>query len=190
MLDSIIISTRGLKNIYDRLSFICKKLDGNIIEIGAGTGSATKIFLESIINKDANVIVIDPFESGWNEMPESYGRPYPRKKFDDEVNDAINKASLIVFEKSSQSKEAIDFISSQKNIAFIFIDGLQFEAAVLSDLECAKNCNAKIICLDDYNRESGISQVPSAVKKFLQSNINYRLIYNEGHKEVYLIKTK
>ena len=63
----------------DRLTQVFNNLlnieDGYCIEIGAGYGETTVKLLNSV--KNYKIIVVDPFEDGWDNMPESYGKPYP-----------------------------------------------------------------------------------------------------------------
>jgi hypothetical protein len=45
-----------------------------------------------------------------------------------------------------------------------------------------------IICVDDMNRSTGISQVPLAIPEFLKNNPKYELIYETWMRECYLVK--
>ena len=64
-----------------------KKYKGNILEIGAGIGETTKTFLNISQEYNTKVIVIDPFENGWEKMPKTYGEPYPFTRFYENVKD-------------------------------------------------------------------------------------------------------
>ena len=140
-------------------------LEGCFVEIGLGIGNTTKILLEYAGDKE--VIGVDPFEEA--NAPRSYTIPYSYDKFKANVGEHDN---LKIVKENSLSKEAFDILKS-KEIALAFIDGLQYFGAVLSDLNMVSH--AKIIILDDFNRRSGVSQVPDAVEYFLKTN-NYKLI--------------
>lgn len=144
---------------------ICKEAvkqhTGDIVEIGAGLGEATKHFLEIAAHYNRRVLVIDPFEAGWNDMPESYGKPYPLDAFHANVKN--HKDRLTIHQKSSLCLTS-ELKCHETNIAFAYIDGLQYHGAVLNDLRIVKH--AHVICVDDMNRVTGESQVPSAVKDF------------------------
>ena len=51
------------------------------------------------------------------------------------------------------------------------MDGLQYEEAVLSDLNLMHSVGCKVICVDDYKRLTELSQVPLAVTKFLENEL-------------------
>lgn len=132
--------------------------DGVIVEIGAGTGETTIELLKIAKEKGTKVIVIDPFD---NNCPESYR--YSLELFNQKVDSY--KEWLTFLRINSLSSEAEVFLSGLK-IDFSFIDGLQFKGAVLNDLRICSH--AKVICLDDYDRESDVSQVPEAVNEFAE----------------------
>jgi hypothetical protein len=50
--------------------------------------------------------------------------------------------------------------------------------------------NCKVICVDDYNRLTNISQVPLAIDEFMKYNKNYEVIYQNNNKEVYLVRNE
>lgn len=174
-------------SLQQRIFELCKILKGNIVEIGAGKGDSTVMFLQAVKDTDRKVCVIDPFESGWNDMPSSYSRPYPKSLFIQNIEEYQNN-NLILIEKSSQDQSVFEDIKHLTPVSFFFIDGLQYEDAVLSDLDLAVKCDSEIICLDDYTRSTDISQVPSAVKKFISKNYSYYLEHKDGDRECYLIK--
>lgn len=177
-----------IRSHHERIFYLSKLLHGNIIEIGAGVGVATCFFLQAVSNTDRIVYVIDPFESGWNEMPDSYGKPYPKQIFLTNVQEFLNESKLELIEMSSQDQQALSIVQKIKDVSLFFIDGLQYEWAVLNDITIAVSCNSQVICLDDYNRQTGVSQVPSAVKKFLSFNTQYELVHISDNRECYLIK--
>lgn len=166
------------------LNFVLDNYKGNIIEIGAGTGETTKVMLEKAKKFDRNVLVIDPWETLENQ-PAGYGQ-YAYRDFVDRTKEYTN---LIVCKMPSYFKEAEKYLVNNGPYAFAFVDGLQLKENVLSDLFLMSAYNVEVICVDDINRESEISQVPAAVAKFLQGNNKYRLVETrEDLMECYLIK--
>lgn len=183
-----ILEFSSLKNHSDRIFQLSKEISGNIVEIGAGKGEMTCLFMQAIQGTDRIVCVIDPFESCWNDMPDSYSRPYPKKLFIENIREFEHCSNLMLVEKSSQDKTVFDKIKHLCPIPFFFIDGLQYASAVLNDIRLAERCGAEIICLDDFTRETSISQVPSGVAMFIDINKNYKLIHINGNRECYLVK--
>jgi len=174
---------------------ICNKaiseFSGNIIEIGAGYGEMTSHFLDIAKAHNVKTIVIDPFEDGWDNMPESYGKPYPFEKF---MSNVHSKIDYMVLQKvSSHSEGLYEKLQKDMPYSFAFVDGLQYEWAVISDLTLMDKLNCKVICVDDYDRLNNVSSVPSAIDKFLEKNNNYELIVKSELKErtkAFLIKNK
>lgn len=146
---------------------------GNIIEIGAGVGEITKELLRVTSKKNCKVIVIDPHELGWDEMPDSYGRPYPYHEFLENVSEY--RDNLIHLRVSSLDKSVLGELKKFGPYRFAFVDGLQYKEAVLSDLELMHEVGVEVICVDDYTRLSEISQVPLAVEEFIKKYSNYKL---------------
>ncbi len=154
--------------ITDYLQEACK-LKGDIAEIGLGVGGTTQILLKYAKEHNKIVLGVDPFEEDWENMPESYGTPYRYGDF---------KKCLVGYEKNfvlckenSLSNEAEQFL--KRPLCFAYVDGLQYKNAVLSDLNIVNH--AEIICVDDYDRLTGISEVPLAIKEYLNKS-NRKLI--------------
>jgi len=68
------------KRIVINLENILPTLPGNILEIGGGKGECTVYFCNVAQSMARKVLVIDPFEDGWENMPESYRYPYELSK--------------------------------------------------------------------------------------------------------------
>lgn len=172
----------------ERLSKVFKNListeDGYCVEIGAGYGETTVKLLPQ--TKNFKVVVVDPFETGWDKMPESYGKPYPYTLFERAVKGFSNR--LILIKKLSDDPTVLDELKNYLPIVFSFVDGLQYVENVLSDLKMMDELNSKIICVDDYNRLTKISEVPLAIEEFMKINQNYEMVYFKGDKEVYLVR--
>lgn len=185
----------GLKNgedlpHNDRLTKVFNNLlnieDGYCIEIGAGYGETTIKLLNSV--KNYKVIVVDPFEDGWDNMPESYGKPYPFFLFQNATKQFSDKVILI--KKSSDDSSVINELLNYNPIIFSFVDGLQYIDNVLYDLNMMDKLNCKVICVDDYNRLTNISQVPLAIEEFIKNNKNYDVVYQNNNKEIYLVRNE
>jgi len=135
------------------------KLDGSFAEIGLGVGETTI----KLLGYNKKVYGVDPFEDGWDDMPKSYGQPYRYEEFKDKIRGLYNFELL---RANSLSKESEQFLSVP--LALAYVDGLQYKGAVLSDLRIVSH--AEIIIVDDFNRSSGISQVPEAIEEYLKTN--------------------
>ena len=174
----------------DRLTQVFNNLlnieDGYCIEIGAGYGETTVKLLNSV--KNYKIIVVDPFEDGWDNMPESYGKPYPFFLFQNAIKQFSDKVILI--KKSSDDSSVIDELLKYKPIIFSFVDGLQYTDSVLYDLNMMDKLNCKVICVDDYNKLTNISQVPLAIEEFIKNNKNYDVVYQNDNKEIYLVRNE
>lgn len=140
------------------------KLEGQVAEIGLGIGENTRYLLEHAIKYHKNVAGVDPFEEGWNDMPESYGKPYRYDKFIETIGNY--GTYLVLCKENSLTDRAEKFLSGP--LCFAYVDGLQYKGAVLSDLRIVSH--AEIICVDDYNRLSGISEVPLAIEEYLKTS--------------------
>jgi hypothetical protein len=136
---------------------------GDIIEIGAGHGDTTVHLANLGVKYNRRVFVIDPFEDGWDKMPDSYGRPYPYNTFKERVLDRYNNVTLI--KKFSNDTTLANQL--KKPISLAFVDGLQYEENVVEDLSLMQSLEASVICIDDFTRDTGISQVKRGMDKFL-----------------------
>lgn len=138
------------------------KLEGDFAEIGLGIGETTV----KLLSFNKKVLGVDPFEDGWNDMPQSYGQPYRYEEFNKRIEHYSNFELLRV---NSLSEDAEVFLS--RPLALAYVDGLQYKGAVLSDLRIVSH--AEIIIVDDINRRTHISQVPQAIEDFIkQTNRN------------------
>ena len=182
----------GLSYLVDYFAVAERSLElygGNIIEIGAGHGESTKKLLQTSQKYNSKVIVIDPFEDGWDEMPDTYGKPYPYEIF--KANVLHYKENMVLVKKSSLEEGVYDDIINHLPISFSFVDGLQYKEAVLSDLRLMRKLNCKVICVDDYTRNTNESQVPLAIDEFLTIFNDYEILYSENipvRAKIYLIK--
>lgn len=151
------------------LNIILPHTPGNLCEIGAGLGLTTRILLSAAEKFDRQVLVIDPFENAPEGTPEGYTKPYPYEKFIENVGGEQER--LILARHTSLSRNAWLQLESVRPLAFVFVDGLQFHHVVLNELYMLGRIDARVICVDDINRNTSISQVPAAVRDFLSSTI-------------------
>jgi len=177
-------SPEGRTNRFDLLlPFILEKYKGNVIEIGAGVGHSTRIFLKWSENYSRQTLVIDPWETLAGQ-PHGYG-VYSQAEFMHNIRGYEN--NLIICQEPSSGKVG-SFLGYSQPFAFAFVDGLQHEADVIHDLYLCAQYDTKVIAVDDYNRETPNSQVPKAVKKFIDQNPEYDLVETRKNIECYLIK--
>ncbi len=158
---------------------------GHLVEIGCGAGLSTKIMLRAAAARSRRVLAIDPFEDEWNSMPDGYGKPYPFSVFAD--NTVGYRENLTLCRHNSLSSYAHSALVELGPIAFVFLDGLQYYANVLKELHIMAAFGAEIICIDDVNRNTNISQVPDAIATFMSECDDYEFI-NTGLIEGYLIR--
>jgi len=158
------------------VEFTLNKQEGGIIEIGVGHGDTSVELLKLCEKHNREYIAIDPFESNWNNIPESYGKPYPYEVWSNNIKPFRNKNRITHYQVPSQDKSLYKILKQHTPIAFAFVDGLQFKEAVLSDIKLLTTLKCAVICIDDYNRNTTVSQVPEAVNEFLQNNPEYKVV--------------
>lgn len=151
----------------------------NCIEIGGGNGDTTK----EIAKYASKLLVIDPFTYN-NGADNSYIDPYPVEIF---LNNTKGFDNVRLHKETSLHKSSKEEILKMKPIFFAFLDGLQYKEIVLKELEMFALMDTEIICVDDINRITSISEVPLAVREFLKTNKKYELV-DIGVQEGYLIK--
>ena len=140
------------------LPAILETLDGNVLEIGAGEGITTLPMLEIAKQFDRQVLVIDPWETA-TEKPAGYGQ-YSYRNFIERTKGFTN---MTVCKHSSHDKLVSQYMSKVSPFAFAFVDGLQLEYAVLSDLFLCSSYQVDVRCVDDINRLTEVSHVPKAI---------------------------
>tara|TARA_R110000824_G_C15124642_1_gene668421 strand:+ start:105 stop:887 length:783 start_codon:yes stop_codon:yes gene_type:complete len=143
------------------------KNKGNMIEIGAGHGVTTVPLAVLAAENTGYVVVIDPFESGWDEMPDGYGKPYPYEIFKENIREELEN-SVKLYKEFSNAPGLIEKLQQHMPFAFAFLDGMQYEENVLEDLNLMDSLEVQTICVDDYGRKTETSQVTPAVDKFLK----------------------
>lgn len=167
------------KRIVINLENILPHIKGNILEIGGGKGECTVYFCNVADSMNRRVLVVDPFEDGWKNMPESYRYPYQLFK---EATDPFGD-TLILHREHSQNPSVRPWLKKYLPVAFGFADGLQTYDAVISDLRLMNAFKIPIICVDDQLR----GDVPKAMADFI-SESKYKLVETEeDNREAYLI---
>lgn len=176
-----------IDEISDRLEAASRLADGNIVEIGGGNGVNTIRFLRTAREKKTTVVVVDPFEQIAG-APESYFKPYTVEQFYESIASKSEYLAdhLQLINLASQNQEVYRRLTAFMPIGFIFIDGLQDRDSVYSDLKLAGLLGVDIICVDDFDRLTAISEVPIAVEKF-RATTKYKFV-DIGKREVYFIK--
>jgi len=137
---------------------------GGVAEIGLGTGENTLFFLNNASKVNKKVYGVDPFENEWINMPESYGKPYRYNDFIKGIE--LYKDNFVLCRTNSLSEKAEQFLNIP--LCFAYVDGLQYKGSVLNDLKIVSH--AEVICVDDYDRLTGISEVPLAVHEYLEQS--------------------
>jgi len=164
---------------HKRVAKLVESLTGNFVEIGAGTGTLTRIMLERVKETGHMVYVVDPFEKIEGADP-TYFEPYKYTDFLNTIGDLAEFMHLI--KKPSQDKSVAEELGNINNVAMVFVDGLQTKNEVLSDLYLAESLKPRVIVVDDVDRLTGSSQVPLALKEF-KTKYKYT---NIGKREGYL----
>ena len=165
-------------SLDDIVNFTLNKQPGNVIEIGCGGGDTSIHLLRSCKKFNRKYIAIDPFEDNWNNIPDSYGKPYPYSVWKDKVKHFQDR--IVHFKLPSQDPSLYELLEKQKPFAFAFVDGIQYKQAVLSDINLLVKLKCPVICVDDYTRNTEFSQVPAAIDEFLSSNAEYKLIADKN----------
>lgn len=156
------------------VNFTLNKQPGNVIEIGCGNGDTSIPLLKICQKFNRKYIAIDPFEDNWENIPEGYGKPYPYNIWKDKVKNFQDR--IVHFRLPSQDPSLYELLEQQKPFAFAFVDGLQYKEAVLSDINLLVKLNCSVICVDDYDRNTQLSQVPEAVNEFIEQNKNFKFV--------------
>ena len=184
--------------INERIAAVAKHVieeyDGDILEIGAGHGITTEKFLKH----GRVVIVIDPFEDGYDYYPEGTENHKNTKPFiypfEDFQRNCAGYSNLMLIKQCSQHMEVVK-VNPEHKIVFAFVDGLQVTVEdVYHDLVLVESLGVKVISVDDcfsLGNPNRAKIVQGAVDKFVRK-YNYKLVdTNEAYPEVrecYLIR--
>jgi len=165
------------------LPLVLDQYDGNILEIGAGVGHSTKVFLKHAWANDRKVVVVDPWITLAGDQ-HGYG-VYSYEEFLENTKGFDN---LVIFRGPSTGNVKL-ILDHHNPFAFAFVDGLQDEATVTHDLYLCQQYHTKVIAVDDFNRDTKVSKVRPAVFKFVDQNPEYELVHTRNNIECYLIKS-
>ena len=170
------INCRKSKMFESILNNLLPNTPGDILEIGALTGTSTKVFCETAAKFGRKVFVVDP----WNGSQE--GSDYQHEQF---LNRTAGYNNLVVIKLSSNSDEAIEKIKKM-NLAFAFIDGLHTFEFALKDLQSAAGSLSEsgVLCLDDIN----IDDVRRAGDEFNRNN-EWNFVTADSFIEAFYCKT-
>lgn len=118
--------------------------DGDIVEIGVGSGHVADDLLKVCVDYHRVMIGIDPFEHCWNDedLPESYTRPYPKQQCP-----SLWHTHFVLHQFRSQDPNCKQIL--KRPLIFAHVDGNQSTVQIiLDDLFLVEH--AKIIAVDDY----------------------------------------
>lgn len=169
------INCRKSKMFEMILNDLLPQAEGDILEIGALTGTSTKVFCETAAKFGRKVYVVDPWNGSQEGGDSQYNQFLKRtEKYD----------NLVVIKLSSNSDEAIAKIK-QMNLAFAFIDGLHTFEFALKDLQSAAGSlsGGGVLCLDDIN----IYDVKRAGEEFNRNN-DWHFVASDSFIEAFFCK--
>jgi hypothetical protein len=148
-------------------NIVADKFAGDIVEIGGGIGETTAELIKVAKRLDRTVILIDPYDLGWDKMPYSYGLGggYLKESLMSSVDGVDGRKNFQLIQKSSMDVSSDDL---PDEICFTFVDGLQSVEAVLNDLRLVSK--SIVIAVDDFKRYTDVSQVAAAVEIFMAEN--------------------
>lgn len=120
---------------------VISNISGEILEIGAYQGDATKVFLEEAAKFGKTVHVIDP----WNGQQQGTDKAY--QEF---LKNTSKFENLKVLKVPSQSKEAWEYVSGL-NLSLALIDGLHTKSAAYNDIALTRKAifSSGIVIVDD-----------------------------------------
>lgn len=170
------INCRRSKNINDILDFLFQHVEGDVLEIGALSGTSTRVLCEISKKYNRTVHVVDPWDG------REAGDDYMYRCFLEKTSRYDN---VKVLRASSVSNEAISYIKNL-DLAFCLVDGLHTYDYALSDLRNVVGSmrNSGVICLDDIN----LPDVKNAASTFEVIHNDWHLLEIEGQIESFFIK--
>ena len=131
------------------MAIVLRKIQGDILEIGAHRGNTTKVFCRMGAKYDRHVFVVDP----WDGRQEG-----DDKIFQEFRNNTSEHANLTVHHVGSEDPAVREsFLTNETRFSFILVDGLHSKPAVQNDIEqYADLLNpGGIICFDDWRGPYG-----------------------------------
>ena len=173
-----------LMRLRRNLPWMLEMYPGNIVEIGAGYGESTKIFLEMADRFDRRVLVIDPWECHdgvvqHDQFEKDY--PYTYERFRANVGE---HPRLDVCRFASDRAEAFFALENFGVIAFAMVDGLMDYISVRSDLTWMDDVGSEIILADDFGFRD---EVREAVVSYCAAR-EWDIHHQDGAHEAYITR--
>jgi hypothetical protein len=158
------------------LERLLPSVEGDILEIGALTGTTTKVLCETAKKFNRQVFVVDPWNGSEAGGEEQYNIFKERTQGYD---------NLTVIRLDSNSPEAVEKIQQLK-LAFGFVDGLHTFSYALKDLQSVEKAIVRggIICLDDIN----LGEVKRAADEFKKTH-EWKSVESEDFIEMFLYRS-
>lgn len=158
------------------LERLLPSVEGDILEIGALTGTTTKVLCETAKKFNRQVFVVDPWNGSEAGGEEQYNIFKERTRGYD---------NLTVIRLDSNSPEAVEKIQQMK-LAFGFVDGLHTFSYALKDLQSVEKAIVRggIICLDDIN----LGEVKRAADEFKKTQ-EWKSVESEDFIEMFLYRS-
>lgn len=151
-----------INSFFDAANYAAKSYDGDLLEIGVGSGICSMDMLQVAEQYDRKVYGIDPFEKNWNNqnIHPSYTKPYPLHA----ITNILEHPRFTLHQENSNHISSKGF--ANRMLCFAHVDGDQTTSdIVLADIEIVSN--AKIIAVDDYNRHQSVKD---AVHQFISKS--------------------
>lgn len=158
------------------LERLLPNVEGDVLEIGALTGTTTKALCETAKKFNRHVFVVDPWNGNEAGGEEQYDIFKERTREYD---------NLTVFRLDSNSSEAVEKIQQMK-LAFAFVDGLHTFSNALKDLQSVEKAMVHdgIICLDDIN----LDEVKRAAIEF-KNSLEWKSVESDVFIEMFLYRS-
>lgn len=155
--------TRRTERTEEILRIILTEADGDILEVGAHSGTTTKVFCEIAKQFNRHVYVIDPWDNRQQGNKSAY---------DAFVRNTSGLDNLTVIRAGSETDNAKNTIGqiAKLEIAFYLLDGLHTKDAVANDIVsyCKFISVGGVLCVDDWTGPYGFS---AAIQQSTSANL-------------------
>ena len=152
---------------------LCVRLfPGDLLEIGAQVGHTTRGLAEIARTHGRRVLVVDPWDT---QYPNCDGWEYDVFRTSvKQYEDIVDVCRFPSFED-----EAIQAIK-ERELAFVFVDGLHVYEAVRQDIQTASHCHG-VITVDDLQTVAGVWDAFLAASEDTDRVPLWRMYYREGY---------